>query len=95
MNSSQSSDDDGVEIQLPFLAVAIGIMLAGTIYPLIMVNSSGAVDHKLVMVLLWTMSSGLVRGVGFIPRAVIWRWLFSGWACFISLMLALMFKFFL
>ncbi|MDP2066968.1 MAG: cyd operon YbgE family protein [Burkholderiaceae bacterium] len=27
------------------------------------------------------MSAGFVRGVGFVPRVRIWRWLFSGWAC--------------
>jgi len=29
-----------------------------------------------------------VRGVGFVPRFVLWRWLFSGWACLAGLALA-------
>jgi predicted membrane protein len=32
------------------------------------------------MALLWAMSAGFVRGVGFVPRRRLWRWLFSGWA---------------
>jgi predicted membrane protein len=38
------------------------------------------------------MSAGFVRGVGFIPRARIWRWLFSGWACGIALISALLLR---
>ncbi|NCP83115.1 MAG: hypothetical protein GW826_12580, partial [Rhodoferax sp.] len=34
------------------------------------------------------MSAGLVHGVGFKPTFVLWRWLFSGWACLGSLVLA-------
>ena len=34
------------------------------------------------------MSAGFVRGVGFIPRWWLWRWLFSGWTCALWLVLA-------
>jgi predicted membrane protein len=34
------------------------------------------------------MSAGLVHGVGFIPRAIGWRLLFSGWSCLTALLLA-------
>jgi predicted membrane protein len=40
------------------------------------------------MALFWAMSSGFVRGVGFVPRARVWRWLFSGWTCAAALALA-------
>jgi hypothetical protein len=36
----------------------------------------------------WAMSAGFVRGVGFVPRAAAWRWLFSAWACALALVLA-------
>ena len=32
--------------------------------------------------------SGLVRGVGFVPRAFVWKLLFSGWSCAAALLLA-------
>jgi hypothetical protein len=31
--------------------------------------------------------------VGFVPRARVWRWLFSGWTCFAALALAGWLKF--
>jgi predicted membrane protein len=34
------------------------------------------------------MSAGFVRGVGFVPRHLVWRWLFSGWACSAALVLS-------
>jgi predicted membrane protein len=40
------------------------------------------------MALFWAMSAGFIRGVGFVPRARVWRWLFSGWACAAALALA-------
>jgi hypothetical protein len=38
---------------------------------------------------LLAMSAGLIRGVGFVPRHLVWRLLFSGWACAAALALAL------
>ena len=34
------------------------------------------------------MSVAFVRGVGFVPRMLVWRWLFSGWTCFAALAVA-------
>lgn len=45
------------------------------------------------MALFMAMSAGFVRGVGFIPAAPLWRWLFSGWACLLALLLAATLKF--
>jgi len=39
------------------------------------------------------MSAGIVRGVGFIPRARLWRWLFSTTACAVALALAAALRF--
>jgi predicted membrane protein len=39
------------------------------------------------------MSAGFIRGVGFVPRAPAWRYLFSGAACAIALVLAGVVKF--
>ena len=72
----------------PSLGVALAIMLAGSIYPLLLANSNGSVNHGLLMALFWAMSAGLVRGVGFVPRAFVWKLLFSGWSCLAALLLA-------
>jgi predicted membrane protein len=61
------------------------IMLAGTVYPPLMADSSGHADHALAVPLLWAMSAGFVHGVGFVPRHAIWRWLFSGWSCALAI----------
>jgi len=82
------SEGAGARIHLPSLAVGLVIMAAGTLYPLVMANAAGRADHALAMLLFWAMSAGFVRGVGFVPRATAWRWLFSGWACAAALAFA-------
>lgn len=75
-------------LQLPSLAVALAIMLVGSVYPLLFAGADGRADHGLAMALFWAMSAGLVRGVGFVPRGRIWRGLFSGWSVALALLLA-------
>jgi predicted membrane protein len=75
-------------MRLPSLGLALAIMLGGTLYPPMMVDAAGQADHGLALALLWAMSVGFVRGVGFEPRALVWRGLFSGWTCAASLALA-------
>lgn len=75
-------------LHLPSLAVALLIMVVGSIYPVMFADARGHADHRLAMSLFWAMSAGLVRGVGFMPRYWLWRGLFSGWACVAALVLA-------
>ncbi len=75
-------------IHLPSLLVGLAIMVGGTLYPLLMTDRAGRADHALATALFWAMSAGFVRGVGFVPRAAVWRWLFSGWACGAALVAA-------
>lgn len=75
-------------VHWPALLAALAIMLVGSVYPLLFADASGKADHGLAMALFWAMSAGLVRGVGFVPRWALWRWLFSGWACCAGLALA-------
>jgi predicted membrane protein len=76
----------------PSLAVALLIMVAGTLYPPLMADAAGHADHRLAFALFWAMSAGFVRGVGFVPRRAIWRWLFSGWTCALALATAVALK---
>jgi predicted membrane protein len=78
----------GAAIHLPCLLTAIVIMLAGSIYPLLFAGADGKASHGLAMAMFWAMSAGFVRGVGFVPRARLWRLLFSGSACLVGLVLA-------
>lgn len=75
-------------VHFPSLMAALLLMVVGSVYPLLFTDASGKADHGLAMALFWAMSAGLVRGVGFVPRFVLWRWLFSGWACLAGLALA-------
>lgn len=75
-------------LHLPSLMVALAIMLVGSVYPLLFAGADGRADHGLAMALFWAMSAGLVRGVGFVPRRWLWRWLFSGWSVALALLLA-------
>jgi predicted membrane protein len=58
-------------IQWPSLAVALLIMVVGTLYPPLMADAAGKADHNLAMALFWAMSAGFVRGVGFAPITVL------------------------
>lgn len=71
------------------LAVALAIVLGGSIYPFALAGRSGQIDHGFALMVFWAMSAGLVHGVGFTPRQGLWRWLFSGWSCWLALLLAL------
>ena len=75
-------------IRVPSLAIAVAIMLACTLYPPMLTDAGGNVDHGLATALFVAMSAGFVRGVGFIPRRAVWRWMFSGWSCLAALALA-------
>lgn len=75
-------------VHVPSLMAALLLMVVGSVDPLLFSDASGQADHGLAMALFWAMSAGLVRGVGFVPRFVLWRWLFSGWACLAGLALA-------
>lgn len=79
-------------MHLPSLLVALLIMLAGTLYPLLFANSKAQADHGLALALFVAMSVGFVHGVGFIPVKPVWRWLFSGWTCLLALLVAAILK---
>ena len=71
----------------PCLATALFIMLGGTVYPLALLRADGSANQGLALALFWAMSAGMVRGVGFVPRARRWKLLFSGWSCLGALLL--------
>lgn len=75
-------------VHWPSLLIALVIMLIGSIYPLLFARADGSADHSLAMALFWAMSAGFVRGVGFVPHALIWRVLFSSWSCLAGLLVA-------
>jgi predicted membrane protein len=75
-------------LRWPSLLVGLVLMVVLTVYPPLLTNAKGQADHALAGVMLLAMSTGLVSGVGFVPRWWGWRWLFSGWTCAASLALA-------
>jgi predicted membrane protein len=77
----------------PSLLVGLVLMVVLTVYPPLLTNAHGKADHTLASVLLLAMSTGLVSGVGFVPRWWGWRWLFSGWTCAAALLLGGWMKF--
>ena len=87
LDSASTGNVENSAIHLPCLLTAIGIMLVGSVYPLLFAKANGAADHGVAMALFLAMSAGFIRGVGFIPRAWIWRILFSGWSCLAGLLL--------
>ena len=74
---------------LPLLT-AILIMLGITAWPAALSGPQGEADHWAAFALFWAMSAGFITGVGFQPRFVLWRVLFSGMACLLGCAIALM-----
>ncbi|MEX8497141.1 MAG: cyd operon YbgE family protein [Leptothrix ochracea] len=64
-------------MNLLVLGGACAIALVVTIYPPMLVQSDGHVDHVRLALLMLAMSTGFIRGVGYIPSHRFWRWLFS------------------
>ncbi len=90
---SAEASAHGPGLHWPSLLLGVGIMLVGTAYPLLFADAQGKADHNLAYALFWAMAAGFVRGVGFVPRFWLWRWLFSGWAAALALGLALWLRF--
>lgn len=80
-------------VHAPSLLAGIGVMLGITLYPLAITHADGRPDHGMALLLCWAMAAGIVRGVGFVPRRRVVRWLLSAWACLWALVAALVLKF--
>jgi len=76
------------------LLTAIAIMVIASTVPTVFSDRHGNASHTIAMFLFWAMSAGFIRGVGFIPYTRIFRWIFSTWACYLALSLAIYFRFF-
>ncbi|WP_374359571.1 cyd operon YbgE family protein [Pseudoduganella danionis] len=75
-------------LHLSSLAAGLLLMLAATLYPPLFQRADGSADHVLATLLFAAMSTGLIRGVGYIPVQPVLRWIFSGWSCLLCLLLA-------
>lgn len=71
------------------LVTGLGLMLLMTLWPSLATNRQAQADHLAALLIFWAMSAGLVRGVGFIPHRRLPRWLLSGLACFLALVLSM------
>ena len=70
------------------LAIAISLALLLTIYPQILTTPAGKADHAAATLALCAMSTGFIRGVGFVPHHRLLRALFSTAACLVCLALS-------
>lgn len=62
------------------IALAIGLAALILIYPRAVATSVSDVNHGLLTLLMWGISIGFIHGVGFVPRMVLWRLVFSPFA---------------
>ncbi|WP_371866878.1 cyd operon YbgE family protein [Duganella fentianensis] len=76
------------QLHLSSLAAGLLLMLVATLYPPLFQRADGSADHALATLLFAAMSTGLIRGVGYIPVQPVLRWVFSGWSCLLCLLLA-------
>ena len=68
------------------LSIAVSIAVVVSVYPQA-AAIDGRADHPALMALFWSMTAGFVRGVGFVPRHPLVRWLCSSAACLLGLSL--------
>jgi cyd operon protein YbgE len=59
------------------LLLAAPLSLVLLLHPFALVNANGHYSHGLLALAMWGISAGFVHGMGFDPRALVWRWLFS------------------
>ena len=76
------------------LILAFVIMIGATLYPPLLIGPNGRADHVLALCVIWAMSAGFIRGVGFVPRYPALRWLFSLWAIGTALLVGLLWLYF-
>lgn len=69
----------------PCLWVGVGLMLLGSVWPFVLADAQGRAHHGALLLLMWAMAAGLIRGVGFIPHHPLLRWMASGWGCLVGL----------
>lgn len=93
MAEPDKEEDKRADINFIMLAVGILIMLTGSIYPMIFADKDGQASHSIAIALFWSMSAGLVRGVGFIPENKILKYIFSAYACASGIIIALLIRF--
>jgi predicted membrane protein len=72
----------------PSLLVGLAIMGVGSVYPFMFASADGRANHALAAALFWAMSTGFVRGIGFLPRHPALRRMFSEWSCLLGLITA-------
>lgn len=74
----------------PFpLAIALGLSAWTMVWPGWLSHPDGTADHGAALLVAWTLCAGFVRGLGFIPRQPIIRYLLSGGACALAFGLVL------
>lgn len=64
------------------LLMAVPLSLVLLIHPASMLDANGHYSHNLLMLIMWGVAAGFVHGVGFDPRALVWRVVFHpllGW----------------
>jgi len=88
-NTGLKSSPPSSKMSWPSLFFGLTIMLGVTIYPFALADRMGKVDHWALMLLMWSMTASIIRGVGFIPSIQILKLLFSGFAAILALMAAL------
>lgn len=71
------------------LILGLGIMIILSIYPTIFADKAGKVNHSALMILMWAMMAGIVRGVGFVPQNKILKVIFSKYAAYLTLVIAI------
>ncbi|WP_407314954.1 cyd operon YbgE family protein [Pseudomonas sp. nanlin1] len=58
------------------LLLAAPISLVLLLHPMALVNEQGGYSHGVLSLMLWGVAAGYVHGLGFDPRALVWRWVF-------------------
>lgn len=72
------------KMHIPCLLLGITCMLLGSFVPIVFADGQGKPDHWIATLIFWSMSAGFIRGLGFIPKHRFFRYIFGGWAAFLT-----------
>ena len=88
----QNDKNQAPKVSLVPLLISCAVIVGITIYPKAVVAADGNTDHGVLMLLMWAMMAGLVRGVGFVPRSKVLCWGLSSTACYAACLLSVAVK---
>ena len=74
--TTETKKPNKIAMVISFL-MALPLAAVLLIHPGMMLDANGQYSHSAMMFIMIGISGGFIHGVGFLPRFVVWKWMFS------------------